>query len=186
MELIPDLRPGIWNAWIFMSVFILQMLVILLPGKNARRSSHVPSGTKRSGLEKYIGVIANIVWLAALAYSVFLPLRPGTIWFYAGILVFVTGLAVLILSTINFMSTPIDRPITKGVYRFSRHPMYLATFLICLGTGFASGSWAFIVLTVLMILCFHIEALLEERFCLDIYGDNYRKYMENTSRWIGF
>jgi protein-S-isoprenylcysteine O-methyltransferase Ste14 len=186
MELISDLRPGIWNAWILMSVFILQMLVIMFPGKHTRRSSHVPSETKRIGLEKHIGTIANIVWLAALVYSIFLPLKPGTFWFYAGISVFAMGLAVLILSTINFMSTPTDKPIAKGVYRFSRHPMYLATFLICLGAGFASGSWIFIFLTVVMILCFHIEALLEERYCIDKYGDAYRKYMDNTPRWIGF
>ena len=186
MEFIPDFRPGICNAWILMSVFILQMLVIMFPGKRPRRSSHVPSETKQNRLEKNIAAIANIVWLAALVYSIFLPLKLGTVWFYAGISVFVSGLAVLILSTINFMSTPTDKPIAKGVYRFSRHPMYLASFLICLGAGFASGSWIFIFLTVVMILCFHIEALVEERYCIDKYGDTYRKYMDNTPRWIGF
>jgi protein-S-isoprenylcysteine O-methyltransferase Ste14 len=186
MELIPDLQLGIWNAWILMSVFILQMLVIMFPGKRPRRSSHVPSSTKHNRLERNIAAIANIVWLSALVYSVFLPLKSGTIWFYAGISVFVTGLAVLILSTINFMRTPTGNPITKGAYRVSRHPMYLATFLICLGAGFASGSWIFIFLTVVMILCFHIEALVEERYCIDKYGDAYRKYMDNTPRWIVF
>jgi protein-S-isoprenylcysteine O-methyltransferase Ste14 len=185
MELITDLRPGIWNAWLLMSVFILQMLVIMFPGKRVRRRSHVPSEIKRNRLERHIGAIANIVWLAALLYSIFLPLKPCTVWFYAGISVFVSGLAVLAVSTINFMSTPTGQPITKGVYRFSRHPMYLGTFLICLGAGFTSGSWVFILLTAAMILCFHIEAHVEEKYCIGKYGDDYRKYMDNTPRWFG-
>jgi protein-S-isoprenylcysteine O-methyltransferase Ste14 len=74
--------------------------------------------------------------------------------------------------------------ITKGLYRFSRHPMYLATFFICLGAGIASISWLFIFISLIMILCFHQEALIEERYCMKKYSE-YIDYLNSVPRWLG-
>ncbi len=185
MHLIPILKAGIWNAWIYMSVFIIQMFIIMFAGEQVKRRSHVPDEARLNRAEKNISVIANIVWLAALLYSVFLPLKIGTILFFAGLLTFAIGLIILTAATCYFLSVPPDQLISKGVYRFSRHPMYLATFLICLGAGISSGSWIFIILSIVMIYCFHREALVEERFCLNRYGKTYQQYMNHVPRWIG-
>ena len=185
MSLIPTLKIGIWNAWIFMSVFILQMLAIVFVDKRVWERSHIPTAARRNKLERYVGIIGNLIWLLALVYSVFLPLQLGTIWFYAGLCVFIVGLSLIAIATFNFIATPADRLITEGGYSFSRHPMYLATFLICLGSGIATGSWLFIFFSIIMALCFFQEALIEERYCLDRYGDAYEEYMNRTPRWIG-
>ncbi len=185
MDMTPILKPGICNAWLFMSVFIIQMFIILFAGDNVRKRSHLPAEIKRSRRDRYATVIANTVWLLSLIYSVFLPLKTGTTWFYTGLLMFLTGLIILTLATYHFMKTLPDRIITKGVYRFSRHPMYLATFLICVGAGISSGSWIFLILCVIMILCFHNEALVEEKYCLEKYGNAYLDYMNSVPRWIG-
>ena len=185
MDLVPLLKPGICNAWLFMSVFIIQMFIIMFAGDKVRKRSHLPADIKRSRRDRYAAVIANVVWLLALAYSLFLPLKTGTIWFYAGLIMFLAGLIILILATYHFMRTPPDQIISKGVYIFSRHPMYLATFLICIGAGISSGSWIFLILCVIMVLCFHQEALVEEKFCLEKYGNAYLDYMKSVPRWIG-
>ena len=176
---------GIWNAWIFMSVFLFQMMIMIFAGKRISKRSHVPSEARRTTLEKYVGFIANLIWLVALGYSVFLPLFFGTIWFYTGFSIFILGTSLLFYSTSNFMTTPIEQMIQKGVYKFSRHPMYLATFFICLGSGIATSSWIFILLSVIMAVCFHYEALVEERYCLNIYKDTYQEYTNSVPRWIG-
>lgn len=185
MYLIPVFKAGIWNAWIFMSVFIIQMLVIMLADEKVRKRSHVPAEAKLKKAEKYTSFIANIVWLAALIYSVFLPFKPGTILFYTGLFAFMLGSTILSMATCHFIMTPPDQIITKGVYRLSRHPMYLATFFICLGAGISSGSWIFIILCIIMIICFHKEALVEERVCLEKYGNAYQEYLNSVPRWIG-
>jgi protein-S-isoprenylcysteine O-methyltransferase Ste14 len=185
MYVIPVFKAGIWNAWIFMSVFIIQMLVIMFAGEQVQRRSHVPAEARLHKYEKYASLVANLVWLAALIYSVFLPFIPGTLLFLAGLTVFLTGLLILSIATVNFIKASADRLISKGVYRFSRHPMYLATFLICLGTGISCGSWLFILFSIIMIFCFHKEALVEEKVCLDMYGDSYQQYMNRVPRWIG-
>ena len=178
-------KIGVWNAWIFMSVFILQMIIITFADKHIRKRSHVPKDARRSTHEKYIGSIANFIWLLALGYSVFLPLLLGTIWFYIGFSVFIFGVLLLSFSTSNFVSTPEDILIQKGVYKFSRHPMYLGTFLICIGTGIATASFIFILLSVIFAVCIHYEALLEERYCLNKYKDLYKEYMNSVPRWLG-
>jgi protein-S-isoprenylcysteine O-methyltransferase Ste14 len=64
--------------------------------------------------------------------------------------------------------------------------MYSATFLICLGTGIATTSWVFILLSLVMAVCFRGEALVEERVCLVQYGEVYQAYMNAVPRWLGF
>jgi protein-S-isoprenylcysteine O-methyltransferase Ste14 len=178
-------KIGLWNAWIFMSVFIWQMIIIIFADKYIRKRTHVPKDARRTTLERYVGIVANFFWLLALGYSVFLPLLLGTIWFYIGFPVFIFGVLLLSFATLNFMTTPADRLIQKGVYKFSRHPMYLATFLICLGSGIATASGIFILLSVIMAVCFHYEALVEERYCLAKYKDLYKEYMNTVPRWFG-
>lgn len=185
MELQLIFKIGFLNAWILMSVFIWQMLIIMFARDSVRQRSHVPQEAKRSTLEKYIGIIGNVVWFIALVYSIFLPLKTGTIWFYMGLIFFIIGLLYLVIATINFIKTPTNQVISTGIYTISRHPMYLATILICLGSGFASGSLVFIFLTLIMAICFHKEALLEEKYCLLHYGNEYQQYVNSTPRWIG-
>jgi protein-S-isoprenylcysteine O-methyltransferase Ste14 len=180
-----DFKIGLWNAWLFMSVFILQMIVMMLADKRIQQKTHVPAEARSNRLERSIGIIGNAVWFLALGYSVLLPLQLGTSWFYIGLTIFLMGSALLVIATINFMTTPADHLIAKGAYNFSRHPMYLATFFICLGTGFAAASWIFVLLALLMAPCFYTEALIEERYCLSQYTNTYEEYMHRTSRWLG-
>ena len=181
----PALKIGLWNAWIIMSAFLLQMLVMVFADKRIWEKSHIPIDARQNKLERYAGIVGNLIWLLAMGYSIFLPLQLGTIWFYVGLSVFIIGLILISIATFNFITTPADLLITKGLYQFSRHPMYLATFFICLGSGIAAASWLFIFLSVIMALCFHQEALIEERYCLDKYGSAYQEYMASVPRWFG-
>ncbi len=89
MSLMPAFKIGICNAWIFMSVFLIQMLAIMLINKQVMERSHVPNEARNTWFEKYISLIGNLVWLLAMIYSVFLPLEVGTTWFYIGLSVFI-------------------------------------------------------------------------------------------------
>ena len=168
-----------------MIVFIIQMIVVMFSNKRVRQRSHVPNDARQTVLEKSIGPIANFAWLLALGYSIFLPLILGTIWFYIGFFVFICGTLLLSFATYSFIITPTDQLIQEGVYAFSRHPMYLATFFICLGTGIATASWILILLSIIIAICLKFEASLEERYCRNIYGDVYEEYMEKVPRWFG-
>jgi protein-S-isoprenylcysteine O-methyltransferase Ste14 len=106
------------------------------------------------------------------------------VWFYAGLVVFVAGLVISIIVAINFATTPMDEPIAKGIYRYSRHPGYIGMFLIYLGVGIASASWVFLLVSVVLLILISFAAIDEERYCLGKYGEAYREYMNRTPRWI--
>lgn len=185
MSLIPAFEIGVWNAWLFMGSFLLQWLAVRLAGQRVYRRTGHPADMKRSKSDQRIGMAATITWLTATIYSIFLPLQLGTIWFYIGLGVFLIGLIVLTVATLNFATAPHDKPITAGLYRYSRHPMYLSMFLIYVGTSLASASWLFLLLTIATVVLTRPESVLEESYCLEKYGDSYREYMSRTPRWLG-
>jgi protein-S-isoprenylcysteine O-methyltransferase Ste14 len=107
------------------------------------------------------------------------------VWFYSGLGIFIAGLVVNIIVTINFIATSVDRPITGGAYRYSRHPGYTSLLMIYFSVGIASASWIFLLVTIIWVFLLNIAAVDEERYCLERYGDVYREYMARSPRWIG-
>ena len=185
MSAIPAFEIGVWNAWLFMSVFILQMLAVFLLGRRMwERSSH-PLDIQKSRLEGKAGIMGNAVWLLATIYSIFLPLKLGTAWFYTGLIIFLCGLLILTIATFNLATAPADGPAIKGAYRFSRHPLYLSLIIVYIGTSIATASWLFFLLGIANILWVRLEAVVEERYCLKVFGNTYREYMDKTPRWLG-
>jgi protein-S-isoprenylcysteine O-methyltransferase Ste14 len=186
MLLVPTFQIGVWNAWIFMIWPWVDMLAIRLVGLDVyQRASGLPSEMKTNRQYRVVSYVSMVIDTMAVAYSIFLPLKLGTIWFYAGLAIFLTGLAVLAVATVNFARTPMDVPVTRGMYHYSRHPLYLASLLIYLSVGIASASWVFVLLFVVQSVSIRIAAVGEERFCLDKYSDAYREYTNKTPRWLG-
>jgi protein-S-isoprenylcysteine O-methyltransferase Ste14 len=161
------------------------MLAITFVDGRVWERSHIPKDARQNKFERSVSVIASFTWFLAMGYSVFLPFKIGSIWFYIGLSVFIVGLALMAIATFNFVAAPVDQFVRKGAYKLSRHPMYLATFLICLSSGIATVSLPFMFLSIIMALCFYQEALIEERYCLKRYGNAYGEYLNNTHRWIG-
>ncbi|MCK4329569.1 isoprenylcysteine carboxylmethyltransferase family protein, partial [candidate division WOR-3 bacterium] len=94
----------------------------------------------------------------------------------------ITYTAVIVTST----TTPIDNePFTKGLYRYSRHPMYITQLVMFTGVGIASASWVFLLFSIVYTILSFVVAIPEERECLKAYGNEYREYMNRTPRWIG-
>jgi len=186
MSLVPAFKIGVWNAWIFMIWPWVDMLAVRLVGVDVyRRASGLPSEMKTSHRYRVVSYASMAVDTVAVAYSIFLPLKLGTGWFWSGFAVFLIGLVVLTAATLNFATTPLNVPITKGIYHYSRHPMYLASLLIYFSVGIASASWVFLLFFVVQSVFIRIAAVGEERYCLEKYGIVYGEYIDRTPRWLG-
>ena len=182
MSLIPDFELGLWNAWIFLPYLFLIMYAVdkLKKGEEPKNELDALSKT-----EKRIFIFSKLVFFCAVIYSIFLPLKLGMTWFYVGLPITLIGLATVTIVMTNFATTPWDEPVIKGLYRYSRHPMYITSSLFLLGVGIASASWLFLLLSILFAISHFTNAIPEERFCLRQYGEAYREYMNRTPRWIG-
>ena len=143
MSFTPAFDIGVWNAWIFMIWLIVQNFGIRLLSKELYQRAGDPPDMKPSHAHKIAGYISMPLWLLTTAYSIFLPLKLGTTWFYIGLAFFIIGLIVNLFATINFARTPTAEPVTRGVYSYSRHPIYIAILLIYLSVALASASFAF-------------------------------------------
>lgn len=185
MSLIPAFEPGIWNAWLFMIIFLLQWLAVLAVPKHISERTGHPSEIKRNRKDNIIGWLTEIVWIGAILYSIFLPFHTGTAWFYIGLSLFTIGLIVLVSATVTVARTPADKPFTGGVYRFSRHPMYLSMMLIYAGVSIATLSWLFGLITVITFFLQSLQMSREELYCSSKFGSAYLKYKERTPRWLG-
>ena len=189
MSFVPEFELGLWNAWIFM---LCEIFSLVLPYALSGRLIDKDILKKAAGTdiplnetEKKILYIASILPFALIAYSIFLPLELGTIWFLVGFLIYLLGAIIQTVGMQNFLTTEVDKPVTKGVYRFSRNPMYFGMFLILGGTGIACVSWVFLLVAAVFIILTHIAITSEERFCLQMYGNAYQEYMNTIPRWIG-
>ena len=188
MTLVPAFEIGVWNAWILWVLLFLSMIVpnFFMSREAKERAKRATRFAPFRGTEKILAYSTHAVIMpAASIYSIFLPLKTGTAWLYAGLPIFALSLAMTVMITISFATSPADKPVTKGFYRISRHPIYLSAALMYLSTGIACASWVLLLCAVLCIVFFHIVIPTEERFLTDQYGDAYRKYTNKTPMWIG-
>jgi protein-S-isoprenylcysteine O-methyltransferase Ste14 len=86
--------------------------------------------------------------------------------------------AVLALSSTHVL-------VTSGPYRYIRHPMYTAFFLIGFGFLFLSANWlptGIYLGTLVAMYAVRVEA--EEKMMLERFGEIYRDYMTKTGRLL--
>ena len=143
----------------------------------------VPAFQKK---EKILALSTHAIILpVALIYSIFLPLKLGTAWLYAGLAIFVVALVISITTLFNIASAPAEKPAARGVYKFSRHPIYFSGFLMFISVGIVCASWVFLFFAAVWIVFWQIVVPAEERLLIEKYGDSYRDYRDRTPRWIG-
>ena len=178
MSLIPAFEIGVWNAWIFTAIFLVFFFGSQFIRDIGQRIHH---GEEERKLGNLTAIISVILWI----YSIFLPLKTGTAWLYTGISIYILGMIIGITAIISIAATQPGKPFTKGMYSYSRHPLSVNMFLILLGVGVATASWLYLLLLAILMVVTHFMILIEERSCLDKFGDAYREYMSKTPRWIG-
>jgi len=183
MSAIPVFEIGVWNVWLLMLPLFLIPAVMSSIKKGLFKKTESTANLSRR--EKRVFVVSKIVLVLAFLYSIFLPLRLGTLWFLIGLPISLLGIAMYIIVSVNIANTPVDRPVTKGLYRYSRHPMYIASIPALVGAGIASASWLFLLLSVLFVVTHLMNGIFEERLCLEAYGSVYQEYLDRTPRWIG-
>lgn len=75
--------------------------------------------------------------------------------------------------------------VTSGPYKFIRHPMYAAIFIIGTGISLLSSNWIVALSYMLPVICMYLVRISdEEKMMTEQFGDEYREYMRNTNRLI--
>jgi len=185
MEMFPNLEFGLFNGWILIVIFYLAygIMLIFFP-KNAIARLYDRSGQRRyQVLRRLFGLILVLLWLILVILT---PLKIGDVVLVIGISLFSLGLIGFAIALLNFRNTPIDQPVTSGLYRISRHPQQLAVSVSFLGISIAIGSWLAFAFIIVGVIGAHYKILAEEEACLKQYGESYKNYMERIPRYFLF
>ena len=185
MELIPALEIGWLNGWIPICLLylILGILRWAFPKDVVERLWDKSGRSKRRKVFIYIGILLSFVYFGLI---IFTPLKIGANVFIPGIILFALGLAGFVIALFNFKNAPLDQPVTRGLYRISRHPQQLMFFTAFFGICIAIGSWLALFIQIVSSLFLHFRILAEEKACLERYGDSYRSYMKRVPRYFLF
>ena len=179
MSAMPAFEIGVWNAWILTAVLLsFVMLSGLLPKDIGKR---IAPAKEMGGNNNMM----RIVFFAMIIYSIFVPLKLGTLWFYAGLTVYLLGFIISTAALFSIGATKPGEPFTTGIYRYSRHPIALGTLLPMIGVGVVSASWLLLLFSVVLIVISYFLALAEESATAEKFGAAYKEYISKTPRWIG-
>jgi protein-S-isoprenylcysteine O-methyltransferase Ste14 len=74
------------------------------------------------------------------------------------------------------------RLFTKGIYRFSRHPIYVGIVLISLGIAIARTNFDGMAVFPLVFLANYVQATLEEKYDVGVrFKEEYQQYRKQTA-----
>lgn len=76
--------------------------------------------------------------------------------------------------------------VTRGIYRYIRHPLYASLFLFAWGVFLKNPWFPAFLLAVGASLFLFITAKIEERLNLEKFGEHYAEYMQRTKMIIPF
>jgi protein-S-isoprenylcysteine O-methyltransferase Ste14 len=76
--------------------------------------------------------------------------------------------------------------VTKGIYKYIRHPQYTGFFLLTLGMTIEWASLALLLMLPVVFIMYCRLAKKEEADMIAEFGDAYRDYMKATKRFIPF
>ena len=184
MSIVPAFEIGVWNAWIFIlyEVMTIPFFLRMFKSRAPDPEGHHDTMSKTGRIVFYS---SKIVMFAAFIYAIFLPLKLGTIWFYIGLPITLIGLVIGTIVMVNWAKKPRNEPVTRGLYRYSRHPMYIGLFFLLLGVSISTASWVFLLIMVIVTVVSFAFVNVEEQGCLERYGEAYREYMNRTPRLLG-
>jgi protein-S-isoprenylcysteine O-methyltransferase Ste14 len=183
MLLLDNLQIGIWNAWIGTVLAWANLIFLAIINKEAVKRLNDTSWYRPQ--DKKASQITMVFMIIIVIYSVWLPLQPGSIWFYIGLILYIIGTISNLIALHNYGTTPAGEPIIKGMYKLSRNPLYVCWVVVLLGMSIACLSIPLLILSILYSIPTHFLILGEERYCLETYGESYKQYMSRVPRYLG-
>jgi protein-S-isoprenylcysteine O-methyltransferase Ste14 len=176
---------GIFNLWLLMVLYTLPILLTVIFRRHVFGRTSAQFSSSRNTLERRLFIASKFFMLFYFLYAIVLPVRFDSTWAIFGLVIYGIGFAFYAAAWITIATSQRGRVFSGGPFRFSRHPVYLSSAVMFMGAGLASGSWFYLGFSLLVGLSHMRNALAEEQVCLATFGDDYRRYMDTTPRWLG-
>ena len=169
------------SAWVLYSLIVLEILFMVSPfaayyySIYATPLNALQESQSTAWLTMYIlpHFTYSDSWLANGLVLISWPL------IFAGIAFFVLGFCQIYWSKFTGKGA-----VEVGLYRFIRHPQYVALAIIGLGTSLYWSRFIVVIAFVSMLCIYYFLARVEESVCLAKFGESYRDYMSRTGMFM--
>jgi protein-S-isoprenylcysteine O-methyltransferase Ste14 len=141
------------------------------------------------GLAVWAGVIAFMIDPALMAWSSF-PLPPAARWSGVGLTMLTAALLTWTLGSLgpNLTDTVVTRAahtlVTRGPYRWVRHPFYDCMALFVVSIALMMANWFVFTAGSAMFSLLAIRSRIEDQKLLERFGEPYRAYRAATGRFL--
>jgi protein-S-isoprenylcysteine O-methyltransferase Ste14 len=141
------------------------------------------------GVVSMLGLLAYMANPSWMAWSS-VPLAEWLRWTGVGVGVIAGALLIWTLRSLgkNLTDTVVTRRehtlVTRGPYRWVRHPFYDAVGLSVLANSLVAANWFLFLTGGLLFLLLIVRTRTEEERLLARFGDSYRAYMKRTGRFL--
>ncbi len=183
MQLIPKLGIGLWNAYLPIVVYLVfTMLLSYFLDKEGFKRGGDDSWVKKE--EKLLMHLSGYIYMMIILFSVFVPLKNNTTLFNIGVVVYIITMLLSGYTSISFVTAPKDKLITKGIYKYSRNPIYLVNSLVIIVTALLTNASIYLILFAIYSISAYFTIRLEEKYCAIKYADDYQEYVKSTPRYF--
>ena len=156
-----------------------------------RRQEGVPMAIilRLGGVAVWGAVIAFMIDPALMAWSS-IPLPAGARWTGVALTILTATLLTWTLASLgpNLTDTVVTRAahtlVTRGPYRWVRHPFYDCMALFVVSIALMMANWFVMVAGAVMFTLLAIRSRIEEEKLLERFGEPYRTYRAATGRFL--
>ncbi|MFX1391190.1 MAG: methyltransferase family protein [Promethearchaeota archaeon] len=147
-----------------------------------------------------INIFIFLCCLNIFIYNYWKLVFPSITLFFLDSIIQVIGFSLVIGGNISLLlayrklginwAYPIDgmkkkRKLVKtGIYSKVRHPIYLSFNILCIGFNMILLDWFLLILYVIGAVGLYLQAIDEEKILIDVFGDDYKEYIERTGRFF--
>lgn len=181
---------------IFANIFLVLFLFTEIFLRKKGESSSLQAEKSDNGTTRIIAItyISSIVLLLALTI-VQIGFFENAIVGWAGLLLMAFGLIIRFLSmrelgkfySRTLRTTADQKLITTGPYRRIRHPGYLSSICIWIGTGLALQNLVIIPVFLVVFVSVYMHRIIsEERMLVAEFGESYRAYQSASWRLLPY
>lgn len=136
------------------------------------------------GKEKIAYWFYQVSTLLIFVSLFFLNTTTDPNWLYTGLTTYGFGVLLCLGSVLSFARPAQNGINVKGLYRFSRNPMYVAYFIYFLGCVLLTQSLLLFTILLVFQISAHWIILSEERWCMKEFGEAYKNYMNKVRRYL--
>jgi len=185
MQIIPQFELTLFGGWLsLLPMILIQILNIFGVSPEARK--RLFDRSDYTSYQKFLLIISKSTSVILLCLLIFTPLSTEIPELIIGFFLIIIGVIGGRMAVVNFKNTPLDTPVTQGLYKYSRNPQEVMLTIIFIGACITISSWGALIILGISRIFNHISIVAQEQACLRLYGDSYREYMNSVPRYLIF